>query len=192
MAVNGFDEPLNRAPAQIRAGDFVSWWCDELAETFPPEDFTLSYVGTLEGEAPSRIEFEATAENGGFLVSISGDDSSTWTSGAYQWAAFITRKSDGARKTVGSGRFEVLLDLASGDAIDLRSHNRRMLEQIEALLEGRAKSGVASYEIAGRKLTKLTPKELQDWHTHYRKLVKIEDRKRTGRGSHRLRKVEFR
>ncbi|WP_206599038.1 hypothetical protein, partial [Pseudovibrio sp. WM33] len=95
MAVNGFDEPLNRAPAQIRAGDFVSWWCDELAETFPPEDFTLSYVGTLEGEAPSRIEFEATAENGGFLVSISGDDSSTWTSGAYQWAAFITRKSDG-------------------------------------------------------------------------------------------------
>ncbi|KZL00447.1 MULTISPECIES: hypothetical protein [unclassified Pseudovibrio] len=191
MAVSGFEEPLSCEPSRLRAGDFVSWRRDDLARDFPPDDLTLSYVGTLEGEAPEKIEFTATAENGGFLVSISGDDSSTWTSGAYQWAAFITRKSDGARKTVGSGRFEVLPDLASGDAIDLRSHNRRMLEQIEALLEGRAKSGVASYEIAGRKLTKLTPKELADWHTHYRKLVRIEDRKRTGRGSHRLRKVEF-
>ncbi|KZK96436.1 hypothetical protein PsAD5_02629 [Pseudovibrio sp. Ad5] len=192
MAVIGFEEPLSAEPKVMRAGDFASWRRDDLAQTFPPDDHTLSYVGTLEGEAPEKIEFTATALEGGFFVSLGADENGDWTSGVYQWAAFITRDSDGARKTVGSGRFEVLPDLASGDAIDLRSHNRRMLEQIEALLEGRAKSNVASYEIAGRKLTKLTPKELADWHTHYRKLVRIEDRKRTGRGSHHLRKVEFR
>ncbi|WP_108820263.1 hypothetical protein [Pseudovibrio sp. Alg231-02] len=192
MAGNGFDEPLSCEPKAVRAGDFASWRRDDLARDFPPDEYTLSYVATLEGEAPAKIEFDATASEGGFFVGLGSEQNADWTSGAYQWAAFITRKSDGARKTVGSGRFEVLPDLASGDAIDLRSHARRMLEQLEALIEGRAKSNVASYEIAGRKLTKLTPKELQDWHTHYRKLVRIEDRKRTGRGSHRLRKVEFR
>ena len=191
MAVNGFDEALSSEPSQVRAGDFISWRRDDLAEMFPPDEYTLSYVGTQEGEAPEKIEFAATALDGGFFVGLGAAENAGWTAGAYQWAAFITRNSDGARKTVGSGQFEVLPDLVAGDPQDLRSHARRMLEQIEALLEGRAKSNVASYEIAGRKLTKLSPKELQDWHTHYRKLVKLEDRKRNGRGSHRLMKVEF-
>lgn len=192
MAVIGFEEPLSAEPKVMRAGDFASWRRDDLAKDFSPADFTLSYVGMLAGEAPSKIEFSATALDGGFFVGLGANENGDWKAGVYRWVAFMTRISDSARMTVGGGRFEVLADLASEDAIDLRSHNRRMLEQIEALLEGRAKSNVASYEIAGRKLTKLTPKELQDWHTHSRKLVRIEDRKRTGRGSHRLRKVEFR
>ena len=191
MAVNGFDEPLNSEPSAIRVGDFISWWCAELADSYPPDQYTLSYVGTLEGETPEKIEIAAAAHDGSFLVSVAGSDSSGWTPGAYQWAAFITRSSDGERRTVRSGRLEVLPDLSAGELPDLRSHARRMLEQLEALIEGRAKSNVASYEILGRKLTKLSPKELSDWHSHYRKLVKIEERTLKGRGNHRIMKVGF-
>lgn len=98
MATNGFEEPLSVEPAVMRAGDFVSWRRDDLAQTYPPDEYTLSYVGTLEGEAPSRIEITATADMGGFLVSASSDVNGGWEPGAYQWAAFITRKSDAARK----------------------------------------------------------------------------------------------
>ncbi|KZL21128.1 hypothetical protein PsAD2_00412 [Pseudovibrio axinellae] len=191
MAGNGFDEPLSAEPKTMRAGDFISWRRDDLAQDFPPVDYTLSYVGTLEGKAPEKIEFAATALDGGFFVSLGADENSGWIAGAYRWAAFITRKSDSERLSVDSGRFEVLPNLWAGDLPDARSHNRRMLDQIEALLEGRAKSNVAAYEIAGRKLTKLSPKELADWHTHYRKLLAIEERKRTGRASHRFIKVGF-
>ncbi|WP_068310464.1 hypothetical protein [Polycladidibacter hongkongensis] len=191
MARDGFDAPLSVEPKVVRAGDFTAWRRDDLAQDFSPADFTLSYVGTLAGDAPARIAFTAAAVEGGFFVRLGADETGAWTPGVYQWAAFITRDRDGARKSVGGGRLKVLPDLANGAPQDLRSHNRRMLAQIEALLEGRALSGVASYEIAGRKLTRLSPKELAEWHTHYRKLVKSEERRRKGRGAHRLAKVEF-
>jgi hypothetical protein len=51
-----------------------------------------------------------------------------------------------------------------------------MIDKIESLLEGKADSDVANYEIAGRKLTKLSFKELMEARDYYRSQLIMEKR----------------
>ena len=51
------------------------------------------------------------------------------------------------------------------------TQNRRILKQIDDLLEGKAVKDIQSYEINNRALTKMTVEELLRWKAVYTNLV---------------------
>ncbi|MBD8875428.1 hypothetical protein [Roseibium polysiphoniae] len=187
---NLFDEIPDVEPLIIRAGDFVQWRKPDLAADYPPSVYALEYQSVMEANASIRFTLNATDLDGVFDVSAASAATASYETGVYHWVAVMTRISDGAKRTVNQGRFEVLADLATATG-DQRSHHERMLAQLEALLEGRAKSDVDSYEIAGRKIAKLSPEQLMDWAAKYRRLVRKEREQRAGNSGRKVHKVRF-
>ena len=59
-------------------------------------------------------------------------------------------------------------------AQDTRSHARKMLAAIEALLEGRSSSDSESYTIHSRSITKMSVAELVKWRSFYQQQVRSE------------------
>lgn len=64
----------------------------------------------------------------------------TISPGKYQWVTYLTDAS-GKQQTVESGGVLIQPNPSSGAPVDLRSHAQKMLDAIEAILEGRATSG---------------------------------------------------
>lgn len=61
-----------------------------------------------------------------------------------------------------------------------KSYNRRLLDQIRMVLEGRALDGVAMYKIGSRELTNIPLPELLDWEATVESRVRNERRRALG------------
>jgi hypothetical protein len=119
-------------PAAARAGD--TWqWARAIAD-YPAPDWTLTY--TL-WSASAVLAITATQSGTAHAVSVAPTVTATYSAGPYEWVA---RVSDGTDvHTIATGRLTILP--AVGTAMDTRSHARRMLDAINAMLEGRATGG---------------------------------------------------
>lgn len=151
-------------PTQFTAGDTVRWTRD-LPDYRPADGWTLEYVFVADGD---RQTVTATdAGDGTHEVHITPTASANFTPGFYQWAAYV---SDGsARHTINRGSVEVLRDLV-GETTghDTRSHVKRVLDALEATLEGKATDDALSMEINGRSLRRMDPGDLLAWRDRYR------------------------
>lgn len=147
------DIPTNE-PRQLRAGDTWEWRREDLAADYPAPTWTLTYRFK---NAAGGFEIVASASGSFFAVTHAAATTATIAAGTYDWAAQV---SSGAFKyTVDSGTLEVLPNLFSGTASaasDQRTHNRKTLDAIKAVIEGRATVDQQEYTIAGRSL-KRTP-----------------------------------
>lgn len=108
-------------------------------------------------------------------TTISTTLSSSFAPGEYSWYGWV--ESSAERHTVSSGFVTITGNPATSTAgTDPRSHARKMLDAIEAVLEGRATSDMSSYMIAGRQVVLLSPDALIRWRGHYKSLVRAEER----------------
>lgn len=155
---------LDSEPSRVIAGDTVAWRRADLLSDYPSGSYSLHYRGRREGDATSS--FNVTA-NSAYQVTVAAAATSAWTPGTWHWQAYITRASDAARVTVAEGVFDVVANRAASTA-DPRSHAKRMLDAIEALLEGKAVDDVAEYAINGRSLKKIPVPELITLRDRYR------------------------
>ena len=88
---------------------------------------------------------------------------------------FIGVVSKAAEKfIVFDGVLEVLTNPASASAYDPRSHARKVLDLIEAAMEGRIPNGMESYTIGGRSINKIPLKELRELYDRYKQDVERE------------------
>jgi hypothetical protein len=154
-------------PARIIAGDTAKW-LKSLPDYLASDGWALSY----ELVSPAnRYTFNATPDGDQFLVTVAATTTATWVAGSYAWRARVTRS--GEVFTVGSGHINVDPSFAAvGDA---RGHARRTLDAIEAVLENRASSATAEYQIAGRSLKYIPIPELLTLRDKYRQEVARED-----------------
>jgi len=166
----GAFDVLTAEPTSIVAGDTVWWRRDDLAATYPPALYDLSYVAIIKGPTLVRITIAAAADGGGYVVALPSATTAAYVVGTYVWGAFLTRKIDGARASVAVGEWSVAANPATTTA-DPRSHDERMLAAIEAVLEGRAAKDVEEYEIAGRRLKRIPIRELRALRESYRRKV---------------------
>ena len=122
-------------PTAARAGDTWSW--KRTLSDYPSTAWTLTY--TLYN-ASAKITITADADGTDHLVSIAIATTGNYTAGRYDWIAHV---SDGTDKyQVDAGSMQVLPDLSAAAATyDGRSHARKMLDALNALLEGQATSG---------------------------------------------------
>lgn len=155
-------------PTIIYAGDSVTW-TRTLAD-YPAPTWTLGYSLV---KADTAYTIATTADGSSHRAAVSTTTTAAYLPGEYTLTAYVTQA--GERVTLpGASRVTVRPNPALSTA-DPRSHARRTLDAIDALLEGRATGDVAAYTINGRSLTKVPLAELITLQSHYRRLVDRED-----------------
>ncbi len=166
-----------KEPLKINIGDTIKWKRVDLTANYPASaGWSLKYVLISNVSGSGKIELTASQDGttDQFLIEKNATQSAAWTAGRYNWAAYVSKDSE--RYRVDYGVIDLLPNLEAQTAgTDNRTHNRKMLEAIRALLEGRAVSDVQSYQINSRSLTKLTIKELLHWESVYAARVQAEE-----------------
>lgn len=119
-------------PAELRAGDTWQWRRDDLAD-YPASAWSLTYHFR---NAAGDFDVNASADGDSFAVNVAKATTGALTAGKYHWYAFVDNGTE--RYQVDAGELEVLADVAGAGPYDGRKFAQRMLEAIEARLEGRA------------------------------------------------------
>tara|TARA_B100000214_G_scaffold98398_1_gene68516 strand:- start:4180 stop:4767 length:588 start_codon:yes stop_codon:yes gene_type:complete len=164
-------------PTVCYAGTTWKWKIDN--SDYPADQWTLVYY-FRENKGQYSFDITATADDKTHVVTYAKTDTDDIAPGIYAGQGFVSKGSE--RFIIYDGTLEVLPDFnLQKTGQDLRSHSEKVLEQIKALLEGRFVSDDASYSIAGRSLTKLSPQELIEAKDYYQKRVVTELRKNRAR-----------
>ena len=118
-------------PSSLRAGDTLAW--RKVLPDYPATEWTLGY--TLINSS-AKITITGSADGVEHVINVAAATSGAYTAGKYDYVAHVTKGAE--RVTVGSGRIEVLPNLAAATTYDNRSHARKMLDAIESLLQNKA------------------------------------------------------
>lgn len=169
-------------PQEIQAGDRIQWKRTNL-DDFPADSWTLTYY--LRSDQPgSAIDIVATADSLNFEVDVAPSESAAYTPATYYWTAFVSKSGD--RKLVASGRLVIKEDPSQiALPVDGRSHARRTLEALEAVIERRATSDQQRYAFSavGRSVDKMPIADVLKFRDYYLSIVKQEDaREKVARG----------
>jgi hypothetical protein len=154
-------------PARINAGD-TARWLKALPDYPASADWVLGYELV---SAANRYTFSAAPDGDNHLVNVAAATTAAWVPGSYAWRARVSLS--GEVFTVGQGHITV--DPSFGSIVDARGHARKTLDAIEAVLENRASSATAEYQIAGRSLKYIPIPELLALRDRYRQEVAREE-----------------
>ena len=170
---------LFEEPESFAAGDRVQW--KRNFSDYPiSEGWSLTYY--LRGNfAHTPIDITATTSGADFLIDLSPTTTADYTPGTYTWQAFVSKSGD--RKPVGTGR--IVIDPSLSDVttpFDGRSHARKCLEAIEAVLEGRSTHDQQRYvlQAVGRSVDKMPIKDVLALRDYYQTEVQKEEAAATG------------
>ncbi|RIL03132.1 MAG: hypothetical protein DCC71_15485 [Proteobacteria bacterium] len=160
---------LEREPTCLIAGDSVAWR-RELADYPATGGWAVAYA--LRG--PDSLDLAATADGDAHVVELTAAASGALAAGRYLVAGFATLGAE--RATFYQGELELSpnpASLAAGH--DPRTHARRVLEAIEAVLEQRATRDQASFTLNGRALERWPIADLLAFRDRYRREVAGEE-----------------
>lgn len=151
------------------AGDTLNY--QATAPAYPPSAgwvlrvrFTPRAVGVGSGVAYTA---NATAAGDLFTVQVAASVTATWAAGRYGWASWVERA--GERYTLASGQLLVQADPATAAVgADSRSHAERVLDAVEAVIEGRATAAQSELQIGQRALKFIPMAELLAVRDRYR------------------------
>jgi hypothetical protein len=175
-------------PSVLVAGDRFTWKRDDLASDYPPSSFALTYEFHEDSGGGGSHKFTITAieADNTYYIEVGSSTTASFSVGDYIWEAYITRSSDSERIMVDSGRTEITENLANTNA-DIRSHAKKVLDAIEAVIEGRATIDQSSFSIAGRSLSRMSVDELMTFRDRYKaeylkeiKLARIRNKQGSG------------
>lgn len=170
---------LSQFPSKIRAG--LSLSVDLVSEDHPAPAWSALVI--LRG--PGSEDFASVAEGTAHRVALDAATTSALAPGLYDAEVRLT---DGASVVqLEAGVVTVVADLAQVAAgHDARRHAEKVLEAIEAVIEGRASKDQQSYTIGNRSLVRTPLAELTQLRREYRAEVarlkaEAEGRPRSGR-----------
>jgi hypothetical protein len=194
---NAFDRENypTKEPSTLVLGDFWAWKRDDLADTYPIGSYALTYEFHEDsgGGGTHKFTLTATEANDTYYIEAASSSTTGYAVGDYIWEAYITKASDSNRVMVDSGRTTITQNLANTNA-DLRSHAKKVLDAIEAVIENRASMDQSSMSIAGRSLSRMSIDELMTFRDRYKaeylKEIKLA-RIRNGQGTGNTPKVRF-
>ena len=171
-------------PQTLALGDTVKWNRDDLSD-YPAPTWTLTYWLY---NATKSYSVVATANGVNHSVVITAATSAAYVAGTYTWKAFVTTGSGSTaeRYEVDSGTFIIQANpaiLVSNAGLDDRSHVKKVLDAIRAVIEDRASKDQESFSIAGRSLSRTSIDDLLKFERKYTALYAAELRdKKLARG----------
>jgi hypothetical protein len=160
--------PPENVPAELIAGDLWSWV--RTLSDYPAPTWTLTYYFENSGRSFSVI---ATTSGTGFAASATAATTTSYAPGRYRWRARVTNGAEAY--TVESGWLVVRANPAAAGTYDARSHVRKVLDAIEATIEGRASNDQLSMSIAGRSISRTPMTELVTLREKYLAFVADEE-----------------
>ena len=175
-------------PDVLVVGDRWVWRRPDLVADYPTADYALTYEFHEDsgGGGSHKFTITATETTTEYLIEIASATTAAYTAGEYNWYAFITRSSDSQRIAIDEGHTKLELNFANTNA-DNRSHAKKVLDAIEATIEGRASQDQMSYSIAGRSLSRMSIDDLLKFRDRYRaeynreiKKLRIKNKQDTG------------
>ncbi len=153
---------LDREPNSIIAGDFIRW--RRTIPGFPAGTWVLSYALL---NSTTRIIIEAGSDGTDHLVAVNGTTTSNYAAGTYQWQAYVTYENEN-RVTVGTGQMIIQPNFGALTNMDTRSHVKKTLDALEAMIAGKATSDQQEYTIANRSLKRMSISDLLMWRDKYK------------------------
>lgn len=178
-------------PTLVTAGDSINWQRQDLTDYLPADGWALSYVLI---NSAAKITINASTSGAGYAVAVTAATSAAWTAGVYAWQAYVTNSGTSQRVKVGAGHMEVLPNFAALTTYDARSHAKKVLDAIEAVIEGRASVDQESYAIMGRQLKRTPMADLLKLRDRYRAIYLGEvnaENSKNGKGRKNIIKVRF-
>ena len=187
---NAFDRENypQKEPSTLVLGDYWAWKRDDLADTYPISSYALTYEFHEDsgGGGNHKFTLTATEANDTYYIEAASSSTTSYSVGDYIWEAYITKAADSNRVMVDSGRTTITQNLANTNA-DLRSHAKKVLDAIEAVIENRATVDQSSFSIAGRSLSRMSIDELLTLKNRYKaeylkeiKEARIKNKQRSG------------
>jgi len=159
----------DQVPDSLVAGDLWAWTRD-LTTDYPASSW--SGVWYFEN-AYKAFNVVASAAGTVFSASVPAATTAALRPGSYKWLFLVTNGS--TRKSIESGVLTLQPDPAAAGNADWRTHARKVLDAIEALIEGAATTDQQSMTIAGRSLARRTFAELMELRKAYRLEVQAEE-----------------
>jgi hypothetical protein len=159
-------------PREFTAGDSLAF--TQSLPAYPAPDWQLSIVLH---NATAALAIESDPDGESHAVNEASAITSGWPAGRYDWTAYVTGPQD-ARATLETGAIIIRPDPAgTSDPLDLRTHARKMLDALEAALEGRATSGQVDTlrTTFGDRNLERDPGKLMELRDKYRMEVRRED-----------------
>jgi len=155
-------------PETLRAGDTIEW--DESLSDYPATSgWTLAFALTAYGK--TSIVITASTSGSDYAISVLPAVTRLWAAGKYSYQAYVYKGTPTITEkyTIEIGEIEILPDLTQAlSTTDNRSHAKKVLDAIEAVLEGKSSSDVVGYSIGGRSVSKMMPEELIKWRSFYK------------------------
>lgn len=151
---------------------------------YPASDgWTLAHVlrARVSGDA---ITITAVASGDDYLTTVLAATSAGWDAGDYTVTAQVSNVglerhtldavalSDGR---LASNLITILANPSEGEAFDDRSHARKTLDALNAMIEGRATKAQQRYTIKDRELWLIEPEQLIKFRQYYAALVLNEE-----------------
>jgi hypothetical protein len=190
VMANKFDR-LNyptQEPDTLVIGDRWVWRRPDLVSDYPTADYSLTYEFHHDdgGGGSHAFTITATETATDYIVEVPSATTADYNRHEYKWYAFITRTSDSERVAVDNGHTLLIDDFANTNA-DQRSHAKKVLDALEAVLENRASQDQMSYSIAGRSLSRMSIDDLLKFRDRYKaeynqeiKKLRIKNKQDTG------------
>jgi hypothetical protein len=182
------DNYPDQEPNTLVAGDRFVWKRTDLPSDYPTDTYALTYEFHEDsgGGGSHKFTITATEADNIYYVEVASSTTASYSVGDYNWDAFITRTADSQRFRIDNGKTKIVPNLANTNA-DTRSHAKKVLDAIEAVIEGRASQDQMSYSIAGRSLSRMSIDDLLKFRDRYRseymtevKRLRIKNKQDTG------------
>jgi hypothetical protein len=171
---------MNPEPLEIIIGDTLTWIRRSVQAAYENDAGTTEYTDIKASEGWT-LKFTAVGRLGIVAITAAADTdnaddfkftataavTAAYVAGDYQWQVTATKTT--TRYTIAEGWVTLLDNISGRSALyDNRSHAKKVLDAIEAVIEGRASLDQMSYAIAGRQLSRTPIPDLMKLRSLYK------------------------
>ena len=182
-------------PDRLVTGDRFAWQRPDLVSDYPLADYTMTYHFSKDsgGGGTHHFTLSSTEADDNYYFEKPSSETESLSAGDWEWQLYAIRSSDSERVTLDYGITKFVLgELDTNN--DLRSHAKKVLDAIEAVIEGRATIDQSSFSLGGRSLSRMSVDELMTFRDKYKAEYAREVKKsriRNGKGSGNSVPVKF-
>lgn len=154
-------------PNIVTAGDTIQW-----SRSFPDYPAASGWALKYALRGPFAIDITADSNQ---QITVLASASSAWVAGVYSVQGYVVKGTE--QHTIYSGTMIIRPNLINVSGVyDGRSHARRVLDAIEAVIEKRASKGDQQTTIDGIMLNKMTAEQLLMMRARYQRECAAEQR----------------
>ena len=146
-------------PLIIIAGTQVAW----ASSHAPKAGASYQYILLSDD---GKVVIDASVPGSVIEVLVASAVSKDYPPGQYKWVLLETVNTE--KFQIDTGFIDIAPNPLTATTASVKSHNQKVLEAIEAKIEGRAKSDHESYAIDGRQLSRIPFRELVELRKQYK------------------------